>query len=54
MRYHSDCSIIYMDGCMKEMTIKIHNVGAKLRLNGVQHFLVTGLFVDDTVLLAES
>ena len=29
-------------------------MGAKLRLNGVQHSLVAGLCADDTVLFAES
>ncbi len=45
---------IYMDGCMKEMKCKVGNTGAKLRLNGEVWSVVTCLFADDTVLLAES
>ncbi len=45
---------IFMDGCMKEMKCKVGNTGAKLRLNGEVWSLVTCLFADDTVLLAES
>ncbi len=45
---------IFMDGCMKEMKCKVGNAGAKLRLNGEDWSVVTCLFVDDTVLLAES
>ncbi len=43
---------ILMDGCMREMKYKVVNAGAKL--NGEVWFVVTCLFVDDTVLLAES
>ncbi len=45
---------ISMDGCMKEMQCKVGNTGAKLRLNGEVLSVVTCLFADDTVLLAES
>ena len=46
---------IYMDRYIKEMKVrKKRNMDAKLWLNGVQHFLVLSLFVDDKVLLAES
>ncbi len=36
------------------MKCKVGNTGAKLRLNGEVWSVVTCLFVDDTVLLAES
>ncbi len=39
---------------MREMKRKGVNIGAKLRLNGEDRFIVTCLFADDTVLLAES
>ncbi len=45
---------IFMDGCMREMKCKVVHKGAKLRLNGVVWSVVTCLFVDDTVLLAEN
>ncbi len=45
---------IFMDGCMREMKCKVGNAGAKLRLNGEVWSVVTCLFADDTVLLAES
>ncbi len=45
---------IFMDGHMKEIKCKVVNAGAKLRLNGEVWSVVTCLFADDTVLLAES
>ncbi len=45
---------IFMDGCRREMKCKVGNAGAKLRLNGEVWSVVTCLFADDTVLLAES
>ncbi len=45
---------IFMDGCMREMKCKVVNAGAKLRLHGEVWSVVTCLFPDDTVLLAES
>ncbi len=45
---------IFMDGCMRETKCKVVHKGAKLRLNGVVWSVVTCLFADDTVLLAES
>ncbi len=45
---------IFMDGCMGEMKCKVVNADAKLRLNGEVWSVVTLLFADDTVLLAES
>ncbi len=43
-----------MNGCMREMKCKVVNTGAKLRLNGEVWSVVTCLFPDGTVLLAES
>ncbi len=43
-----------LDGCIREMKRKVVYVGAKLRVNGEDWSVVTCLFVDDTVLLAES
>ncbi len=45
---------IFMDGCMREMKNKVRNKGANLRLNGKDWSVVTCLFADDIVLLAES
>ncbi len=45
---------IFMDGCMREMKCKVVNADAKLRLNGEVWSVVTCLFADDTVLLADS
>ncbi len=45
---------IFMDGCMRKMKCKVGNAGAKLRLNGEVWSVLTFLFADDTVLLAES
>ncbi len=42
-----------MDGCMGEIKSKVVNAGAKLRLNGEVWSIVTCLFADDIVLLAE-
>ena len=39
---------------MRKMKAKLGNVGARLKLNGVGWPIVTCLFPDDTVLLAES
>ncbi len=45
---------IFMDGCIREMKRKVVNAGAELRLNGEVWSIGTCLFVDDTMLLAES
>ncbi len=39
---------------MREMKTKVGNVEARLRQNGVVWFVVAGMFVDGTVLLAKS
>ncbi len=44
----------FMDGCMWEMKYRVVNTGAKLRLHGEVWSVVTCLFADDTMLLAES
>ncbi len=43
-----------INGCIREMKCKMGNAGAKLRLNGEVWSVVTCLFADDTMLLAES
>ncbi len=45
---------IYMDGCIREMKVRVRDLGAKLNVRGVEQSLVAGLYVDDTMLLAES
>ncbi len=45
---------IFMGGCIREMKCKVGNAGAKLRLNGEVWSVVTCLFADDAVSLAES
>ncbi len=45
---------ICMDGCIREVKHKVVNAFAKSRLNGEEWSVVTCLFVDDTMLLAES
>ncbi len=45
---------IFMDRYMKEMKCRVGNTGTKLKLNGEVWSVVTCLFADDTVLLAES
>ncbi len=45
---------IYMDGCIREMKVRVRDLGARLNVKGVEQPLVAGLYADDTVLLAES
>ncbi len=45
---------IYMDGCIREMKVGAWDLGARLNVRGVEQPFVAGLYVDDTVLLAES
>ncbi len=45
---------IYMDGCIREMKVRVWDGGARLNVRGVEQPLVAGLYVDDTVLLAET
>ncbi len=45
---------IYIDGCIREMKVKVRDLGARLNVRGVEQPLVAGLYADDTVLLAES
>ncbi len=43
-----------MDGCINEMKRRSMGLGARLNGRGVEQPVVEGLYVDDTVLLAES
>ncbi len=45
---------IYMDGCIREMKVGIWNLGARLNVRRVEQPVVASLYMDDTVLLAES
>ncbi len=45
---------IYMDGCIREMKVRVRDLGARLNVRGVEQPLVVDLYADDTVLLAES
>ncbi len=45
---------IYIDGCLREMKVRVRDLGARLNVRGVEQPLVADLYVDDTVLLAES
>ncbi len=40
--------------CMREMKAKVGKIGARMKMNGVDWSVAACLFVDDTVLLAES
>ncbi len=43
-----------MDGCIRKMKVGVRDLGARRNVKGVEQPLVAGLYVDDTVLLAES
>ncbi len=45
---------IYMDGCIRNMKIRVQDLGARLNVRGVEQPLVASLYADDTVLLAEN
>ncbi len=45
---------IYMDGCIRDMKVRVRDLGARLNMRGVEQPLVAGLCASDTVLLAES
>ncbi len=45
---------IYMDGCIRDMKVKVWDLGARLNVRGVQQPLVAGLYADDIVMLTES
>ncbi len=45
---------IFMDGCMRGMKAKVGKIDARLKLNGGDWLVAACLFVDDTVLLADS
>ncbi len=44
----------YMDGYIGEMKVEVWYLGARRIVRGMEQPLVVGLYVDDTVLLAES
>ncbi len=44
----------YIDGCIREMNVGVGNLGDRLNMRGVEQPLVVGLYIDDTLLLAES
>ncbi len=44
---------IYMDRCIREMKVRVWDLGARLNVRGVEQPVVAGLYADDTVLLAE-
>ncbi len=43
-----------MDGCIREMKVRVQDLGARLNVRGVEQPLVAGRYADDTVLLTES
>ncbi len=45
---------IYRNGCIREMKVRVRDLGARLNARGVEQPLVAGLNADDTMLLAET
>ena len=45
---------IFMDSVIREMKAKVGKVGARMNVEGERWWLVTSLFADDSVLMAES
>ncbi len=45
---------IYMDRCIREMKVGVWDLGAILNVRGVKQSVVASLYVDHTVLVAES
>ncbi len=45
---------IYMDGCVREIKVRVQDLGARLNVRGVEQPVVASLYAGDTVLLAES
>ncbi len=43
-----------MDGCIRERKVRVRDLGARLNVGGVEQPVVASLYVDDTLLLAES
>ncbi len=43
-----------MDGCIREMKVRVRDLGARLSVRGVEQPVTPGLYADNTVLLAES
>ncbi len=44
---------IYMDGYIREMKVRVWDLGARLNVRGVEQPLVASFYADDTVLMAE-
>ncbi len=45
---------IYMDGCLREMKVRVWDLGARLNVRDVEQPLVAGLYADDAELLTET
>ncbi len=45
---------IYMDGCIREMKVRVCDLSARRNVRGVEQPVVAGLYAVDIVLLAES
>ncbi len=45
---------IYMDGFIREMKVRVQDLGARLNVRSEEQPVVESLYADDTVLLAES
>ncbi len=41
---------MYMDGCMREMKVRVGEFGPRLKARGTEESLVEGLFADDRVI----
>ncbi len=39
---------IYMDGCIREMKVRVQGLRTRLNVKGVEQPLVAGLYADDT------
>ncbi len=39
---------IYMDGCIRDMKVRVWDLGARLNVRGVEQPLVAGLYADDS------
>ncbi len=44
----------WMDGCIREIEVRVGDLGATLNVRCVEQPLVPGLYANDTVLLPES
>lgn len=50
------CGVIItcVDGCMRDMKATVGNLGARLKVRGIELLMVVSLFADNTVFLAEN